>query len=171
MAIEETLRVYERPIVRLLNEIPLLVNGKTDRQRLLKMFQAEITNREEFYNWESLSLPPEKLDLAKVLLQTISQVTGTSLQTIAENFDDSFFNVGGTSLNTVVVIVKLRERNYYISIPEFTSARSIREILMCISAVEDNSSLTTNSQEFIVSLLTDQDKEEAIQLENKTFVN
>lgn len=168
MAIEKTLREYERPIIRLLNEIPLLVNGKTDRQRLLKMFEAEIRNGEEFDNWESLALPPEKLDLAKVLLQTISQVTGTSLQTIAENFDDSFFNVGGTSLNTVVVIVKLREQNYYISIPEFTSARSIREILMCISAIDqveniDDSSLTTNSREYIVSRLTDKDKEDAIQ--------
>lgn len=168
MAIEKTLREYERPIIRLLNEIPLLVNGKTDRQRLLKMFEAEIRNGEEFDNWESLALPPEKLDLAKVLLQTISQVTGTSLQTIAENFDDSFFNVGGTSLNTVVVIVKLREQNYYISIPEFTSSRSIREILMCISAIDqveniDDSSLTTNSREYIVSRLTDKDKEDAIQ--------
>lgn len=168
MAIEKTLREYERPIIRLLNEIPLLVNGKTDRQRLLKMFEAEIRNGDEFDNWESLALPPEKLDLAKVLLQTISQVTGTSLQTIAENFDDSFFNVGGTSLNTVVVIVKLREQNYYISIPEFTSARSIREILMCISAIDqveniDDSSLTTNSREYIVSRLTDKDKEDAIQ--------
>lgn len=168
MAIEKTLREYERPIIRLLNEIPLLVNGKTDRQRLLKMFEAEIRNGEEFDNWESLALPPKKLDLAKVLLQTISQVTGTSLQTIAENFDDSFFNVGGTSLNTVVVIVKLREQNYYISIPEFTSSRSIREILMYISAFDqveniDDSSLTTNSREYIVSRLTDKDKEDAIQ--------
>jgi len=71
-------------------------------------------------------------------------------------------------LNTVVVIVKLRERNYYVSIPEFTSARSIREILMCISRIDEleninNSSLASTSQEYIVSRLTDKDKEDAIQ--------
>jgi len=127
--ISEHLREHERPVIRLLEEIPVLVNGKTDRQRLLNMFAAELENREEFDDWNSLEIPEEKLSVAKTLFKIISITTGTSIQTIVENLDDSFFNIGGSSLNAVVVILKLRQHGYYISIPDFASAQTIRNVL------------------------------------------
>jgi len=163
------LREYETPVVRLLEEIPVLVNGKTDRQRLLKMFAAELQNREEFDDWNSLGIPGEKLSIAKTLFKVISTVTGTSIQTIAESLDDSFFNIGGSSLNAVVVIVKLREKGYYISIPDFTSAQTIRNVLMKLEesqGVGQKGNLVENNeknQEYSITLLSEQDREEVVQ--------
>ncbi|CAL8104235.1 unnamed protein product [Orchesella dallaii] len=172
--INKHLREYERPVIRLLEEIPLLVNGKTDRQCLLKMFAAEQENREEFDDWNSLKIPEDKLPIAKCLFKVISDVTGTAIQTIVENADDSFFNIGGTSLNTVVVIVKLREMGYYISIPDFTSAQTVRDILMRISPVENNEHNSQNegnkrNEEYSVELLTENDKEEVVHIISYSF--
>lgn len=133
--LEKRLKDYERPIIKFVEHIPLLVNGKTDRQRLLTMFETEMLQREEFDDWTSLDLPPDRTEQVKVLLKVMSEVTLTSVETLAENFDNSFFNVGGTSLNAVAVVLKLRQHNLTISIAEFASAKTIRHVLLAISDV------------------------------------
>lgn len=40
-AAKRKLKPYEVPEVRIIGDIPLLVNGKVDRQRLLSTFEAE----------------------------------------------------------------------------------------------------------------------------------
>ncbi|CAL8104517.1 unnamed protein product [Orchesella dallaii] len=174
--ISKHLREYERPIIKLLEEIPLLVNGKTDKQRLLRMFASEQENLEEFDDWNSLKIPQEKLSIAKNLVEIISAVTGTSIQTIVENLDDSFYNIGGTSLNTVVVIVKLREMGHFISILDFTSAQTIMDILMRIISPEENELALQNHlernkkyEEYSVSILTEDDREEVIHIVSISF--
>lgn len=52
--VDANLREYERPVLRMIEDIPLLVNGKTDRQRLLKMYEQEIENSELQCNYKHL---------------------------------------------------------------------------------------------------------------------
>ncbi|ODM89984.1 Mycosubtilin synthase subunit C [Orchesella cincta] len=169
--INEILREHERPVIRFLDEIPLLpVNGKTDRQRLLNLFAAEQETREEFDDWSSLAISEEELPIAKSLFNIISAVTLTSFHTIAENLDDSFFNIGGSSLNAVVVIVKLRDIGYFISIPDFTSAQTIREILSRISPKEiEPGTENQENKEYSVSPLTEKDKNDAVHIISYSF--
>lgn len=44
--VDTRLRDYERPVLRVIDDVPLLVNGKTDRQRLLKMYEQDLENSE-----------------------------------------------------------------------------------------------------------------------------
>jgi len=39
---ESRLRDYERPLIKIIDDIPLLVNGKVDRQRLLQMYEQDL---------------------------------------------------------------------------------------------------------------------------------
>jgi len=59
--------------------------------------------------WDLYGVPHHKVAAAQALTSVISEVTGTATQDICENLENSFYNVGGSSLNSVVVIVKLRE--------------------------------------------------------------
>jgi len=61
-----------------------------------------------------LNLPPELVEKARALIQAIAEVTHIPQAEIIDNFDDSFFNLGGTSLNSVVVVTKLRMKNLHI---------------------------------------------------------
>jgi len=88
------------------------------------MFAAE--NREEFEDWPSLDIPTEKVTIAESLCKIICAATGTPIRIIVENLDGSFFNLGGSSLNAALVIVNIRECGHYISIPDLTSAQSVR---------------------------------------------
>lgn len=181
--IAKRLRDYERPLIKFIDKIPLLVNGKTDRQRLLKMHEKQLLNQEEFTDFQSLDLPPERLDAAKVLLKIMSEVTGTSMETLAENFDNSFYNVGGTSLNSVVVVIKLRQHNLFISVGEFANSKDIRHVLLALSEMQQmDMDETENDEEspedsitkidshgahfsnkYTISELTDEDREQVIQ--------
>lgn len=51
---------------------------------------------------------------ARALIETVSDVTNFPTNEIVGNFDESFFNLGGTSLNTVTAVTKLRLKKFYI---------------------------------------------------------
>ncbi|ODN00557.1 Integrin beta-PS [Orchesella cincta] len=171
--ITKRLRDYERPIIKFVDSIPLLVNGKTDRQRLLKMFEKQLNHREEFEDWNTLDIPETKIHETKILFRVIAEVTGTSTETLAENIDNSFFNVGGTSLNAVTVVVKLRAHHLFISLRDFVHAKTIRHLLIALSMMEDQveseESLESASRadshltnRFSINALEDSDKEETV---------
>ena len=68
----------------------------------------------DFQDWEKLDIPKDRLMAFKKLVQTIAKVTGTSIHDIVKDLDDSFYNLGGTSLNSLTVISELRKLKYYI---------------------------------------------------------
>jgi len=67
-----------------------------------------------FQDWQSLSIPPEQYTGAIALIQTIAQVTGTSEHDIMKHLSESFYSLGGTSLNSILVILKLRFKGFQI---------------------------------------------------------
>ncbi|CAL8104334.1 unnamed protein product [Orchesella dallaii] len=178
--IAKRLRDYERPIIKFVDNIPLLVNGKTDRQRLLKMFEKQLNHKEEFEDWNTLDIPETKVHETKVLFRVMAEVTGTSVETLAENIDNSFFNVGGTSLNAVTVVVKLRAHHLFISLRDFVHAKNIRHILLAVSMmeeqVESEESLESASRadshvtnRFSINALQETDKEEVLHTISYSF--
>jgi acyl carrier protein len=123
----------------------------------------------DFVDWVNLEVPDEKIETAKAVIATIAQVTGTSMEVVAENLENSFYNIGGSSLNSVVVIVKLREMKYHISIQDFISAKAIKHIIWHTHLVEDPEEedeffVTEEAdKKYVVNMLTDADKEDTTQ--------
>ncbi len=76
-------------------------------------------------DWSTLDLTDVKIEVAKIVVATMSEITGSSIDTIVENLNNSFYNVGGSSLNSIQVIVKLRQQNCYITIPDFVNSPTI----------------------------------------------
>lgn len=117
-------------------------------------------------DWDSLDIDGSKKEIAKVVITTMSEITGTDAETLVENLDNSFFNVGGSSLNSIQVIVKLRERKCYIKIPEFVGAKTIREIIDNTLAEGADPKLTVSEkgeQLYTVGYLNESDKEDVCQ--------
>jgi acyl carrier protein len=88
-------------------------------------------------DWNTLEIPDNKIEVAKIIITTMSEITGASVEDITENLNNSFFNVGGSSLNSIQVIVKLRELKVFISIPGFVGAKTIRDIVDIANLIKD----------------------------------
>ncbi|CAG7655439.1 unnamed protein product, partial [Allacma fusca] len=63
---------YQMPKVKILEEIPVLVNGKTDRQRLLWEYHEEFLNQKGFNDWNALGIPEEALPTFKAVIETVA---------------------------------------------------------------------------------------------------
>ena len=124
--------------VVLVEEIPLLVNGKIDRQQMLrdyaktfkslhyllktKIFHEVIKimmnlfkqGKPSLCKWnenELNRLDEEMRNMASTLFKTILSVLGGSLHKPL-CLSDNYFYVGGNSLNAVIVVTKLRDQGF-----------------------------------------------------------
>lgn len=122
---------YMIPQVVILESIPLLVNGKVDRQTLLKMFKdstvSESSNAVDIkYDFEGV--PEHKLATAEQLFEIIADVIG---KFVVKNIsiNSNFYDLGGNSLNSIYTVTELRKKGYFISITDFIKAKDLKEIL------------------------------------------
>ena len=132
--IQQILPAYMVPKTIIVPEIPLLVNGKTDRQSLLKLVEA--TAKIEF---DFKGISGTKLHAAKMLFSTLTGVI--SMQVKCLNGEMNFFHIGGNSLNSILTINTLFENGYYISIGNFLEAKSLNDI---INKMETRSDVNNN---------------------------
>lgn len=135
----------------------------------LKTFKFPLSES-VFADWNTLDVPEENLEVAKVVITAMSEVTGTSIEEIVENLNNSYFNVGGSSLNSIETIVKLRERNCFISIADFLGSATIREIIekaaVPQTGEEEEEGLSVSdkaSEKYSVQYLADSDKSDVCQ--------
>ena len=81
--------------------IPLLVNGKIDRQSLLKRYEDSRKSTFDFSDQDLQGfLSPEDFEKGRLLLNAVAQVLVTSEKPL---LSDNFFDIGGDSLNMVQV--------------------------------------------------------------------
>ncbi|KAL9694360.1 hypothetical protein quinque_013645 [Culex quinquefasciatus] len=129
-ALESKLAYYMIPQVILLDSIPLLVNGKIDRQSLLKMY--ENTNNNDDSNieieYDYAGVPEHKMAIAQALFTTVGQVIGRSTRTKI-SLQSNFYELGGNSLNSVITVTQLCQKGHAISITSFIGAENLAEIL------------------------------------------
>ena len=143
MQIENDLKLklasYMVPQVVVLDTIPLLVNGKIDRQSLLKMYENTNNNddTEIELEMEFDGIEEKNMDKAKMLFETVGNAIGRSIRsklTKASNF----YELGGNSLNSIYTIAELRKKGFFISITDFITAESLGDIIESIKTSSDS---------------------------------
>ncbi|XP_076673165.1 nonribosomal peptide synthetase ebony [Andrena cerasifolii] len=170
--LQATIPPYMLPQVVVVDNIPLLTNGKTDRQALLKQYESSNLNSENdlYMNCNYSSVPAEQLEKAKVLFPTVASVIGRGRRAIA-TLDSNFYELGGNSLNSIYTVTKLRDQGYEISITEFITAKNLAEVLdrMRISTDEVLLEKDLNEEEHIFEMLNDSHKRDVIEIITESF--
>ncbi|XP_037779873.1 nonribosomal peptide synthetase 5-like [Penaeus monodon] len=124
------LQPYMQPQLVYLDDLPLLVNGKVDRQTLLKMYENQSEGATEDLLIDLTGVEAEKRPAARALLLTIGRVLGAAVTRSSPlSIKDSFFEVGGNSLNSVLTVMSLQDRGYHIGIGEFLKASTLGEVV------------------------------------------
>lgn len=121
---------YAIPQVFVIDTIPLLNNGKVDRQTLLKYYanNAEKTNKNSYSKIDYNGIENSKMKAAKCLFETIISVLGNTIRDHL-SINANFYEIGGNSLNCIQTITNLRERGYFIGIADFISAPNLGIVL------------------------------------------
>ncbi|ALC47897.1 e [Drosophila busckii] len=137
--LKDKLADYMTPQVIIIEQVPLLVNGKVDRQALLKSYETANNNEGDSsivldYDYSQV---PEQLKLtARDLFETVGGVIGRSTRASLSPHSN-FYELGGNSLNSIFTVTLLREKGYNIGISEFIAAKNLGEIMEKMAANHD----------------------------------
>ncbi|CAG9794864.1 unnamed protein product [Diatraea saccharalis] len=167
--LENSLTHYMIPQVIVIENIPLLVNGKVDRQALLKMYENTNNNDDSSIPLEMdyTGVEPEALETARVLFETVVEVLGRAVRG-ALSVRVGFYELGGNSLNSIYTITRLRDKGYYIEISDFLGASNLGEVLSLISTSPDNVK-EINEPKFTPEPMRDEDKQQVIDMIVSSF--
>lgn len=124
---------YMIPEVVVVAEIPLLHNGKTDWQLLLKHYQNIDVDKGTSIDYAGVA--HASMEKAKALFETIAEITA-HFSSRSISLDSNFYEIGGNSLNSLYVIAKLRETNYGIDISDFITSKSLAAVIQKMCALD-----------------------------------
>lgn len=109
--LKDKLADYMTPQVVILEHVPLLVNGKVDRQALLKTYETANNNEGDssiVLDFDYSQVPEDLKLTARDLFETVGGVIGRSTRaTLAPH--SNFYELGGNSLNSIFTVTLLRE--------------------------------------------------------------
>lgn len=116
---------------------PLLVNGKIDRQALLKKYEESLASLNFTFSDDELAhyIRPELFAEGRVLLETVAMATAVG-GTNKPNLGQRFFEIGGDSLNMVLVLERLNDHGYHVSVTEFIVSGSLAEVAESMQTVD-----------------------------------
>lgn len=140
---------YMVPQVVIMDTIPLLVNGKIDRQSLLKAYESTNNNDDSvlYIDQDFTGVPPGQMDTAKDLFEIVGNAIGRSVRG-AVTLKSNFYELGGNSLNSILTVSQLKEKGYFVSITQFIRAANLGEILNLICTTGDKNYLSQVDDEF-----------------------
>lgn len=130
--LKDKLADYMTPQIVIIEQVPLLVNGKVDRQALLKSYESANNNEDDVsivLDYDYTLVPEDLKSTARDLFETVGGVIGRSTRTTLTP-RSNFYELGGNSLNSIFTVTLLREKGYSIGISEFISAKNLGEILV-----------------------------------------
>ncbi|KAF4531412.1 hypothetical protein B566_EDAN009654 [Ephemera danica] len=171
-SLRDSLASYAIPQVFVLDSIPLLVNGKTDRQLLLQRFeQQHEAGTGTTVKLDLGSCPAEMQAAAVALLTTVRNVLGAALRTDFISLDANFYEIGGNSLNSIFTITKLQELGFFIGIGDFVSSRTLFEVLKRMNTKPDEVSACTkvSSSRYTTHFLSDESKSSVYRMITESF--
>uniref|UniRef100_A0A6M2DYW7 Putative non-ribosomal peptide synthetase/alpha-aminoadipate reductase n=1 Tax=Xenopsylla cheopis TaxID=163159 RepID=A0A6M2DYW7_XENCH len=158
------------PQVIVLDFIPLLVNGKIDRQSLLKMYENTNNNDDSsiIVDIDYSGIPDNKMAAAKVLFETVGNVIGRSTRAPLSKYSN-FYELGGNSLNSVFTVTQLRDSGYFIGITDFITAENLGEVLDRITGSDTGLADTKLTASYTSAPLAKEHKEDVYQMVTNSF--
>ena len=133
--LSEVLPEYMMPKLTMLANLPLLVNGKIDKQELLKRFEDSLRCGNFTFSIEDVvGIDASYHSKAKVLLESVASVIQNPDH--KPSLEDRFFDIGGDSLNMVMVIAKLKDHGLNVSITNFVTSCKLADIAKQLSTEE-----------------------------------
>ncbi|XP_034837374.1 beta-alanyl-bioamine nonribosomal peptide synthetase ebony [Maniola hyperantus] len=137
-ALKNSLTQYMIPQVTIIDKIPLLVNGKVDRQGLLKMYENTNNNDDDAIplDIDYSGVSPKDAEAARVLFETVGEVLGRAVRGVL-SVRAGFYELGGNSLNSIYTITRLRDKGYYIEISDFLGASNLGDVLAHLTTNPD----------------------------------
>ncbi|XP_014483038.1 PREDICTED: mycosubtilin synthase subunit C [Dinoponera quadriceps] len=171
--LQRMLPPYMLPQIVIIDRIPLLTNGKTDRQALLKQYESSCPDNEDEVtaNCDYSGVPSQDLVKAHVLFPTIASVIGRNSRAPVTS-QANFYELGGNSLNSIYAVTKLRDQGYQIGITDFITAKNLADILDHMkleSSEEEPLEETIDQGSYIFEPLHDSHKEDAIVIITESF--
>ncbi|CAK1541178.1 unnamed protein product [Leptosia nina] len=168
-ALNDALTSYMIPQVIVIESIPLLVNGKVDRQALLKMYENTNNNDDATISLEIdyTGVRTEDRAKAQALFETVGEVLGRAARG-AISVRAGFYELGGNSLNSIYTITRLRDKGYYIEISDFIGAASLGEVLQHLNT-NLNDTRDSDRPKFNVVSMRDDHREEIIEMIVSSF--
>ena len=144
-----TLPCYMMPRLIKLSSLPLLVNGKTDRQALLARYEATLACTSFTFTEDDFQghVEPALFPQARVVLESVASIIRDAVR--KPTLADAFFEIGGDSINMVMVIGKINDHGYHVSMTEMVTAINLGEVVGALSTQqveEDLSSLIEKMQ-------------------------
>ncbi|XP_046473917.1 beta-alanyl-bioamine nonribosomal peptide synthetase ebony-like [Neodiprion pinetum] len=159
------------PHVIVIDSIPLLENGKADRQRLLKRYELMSNEKDIAVDCDYENVPQPLLPLARVLFPTVASVIGSSARA-AVTIDANFYDLGGNSLNSVYTVTRLLDQGYRIGITDFIRAKNMGEILrrMRIDSESDfDEPPSEDGERYVLEELNDSHRRNVIEMITDSF--
>uniref|UniRef100_A0A0P6E9S3 Ss-alanyl conjugating enzyme n=1 Tax=Daphnia magna TaxID=35525 RepID=A0A0P6E9S3_9CRUS len=126
--VKDKLLSYMMPKFVVIDELPLLVNGKVDRQKLMQIYADQLHKQNGATNYPTIWDGNEFSREERALLKTVHSIIGTSSGR-AVQLSDNFFEIGGNSLNAVNVITKLKDQGFHIDLTEFLGASQLKDLV------------------------------------------
>ncbi|KAF2902812.1 hypothetical protein ILUMI_03369 [Ignelater luminosus] len=174
MILKKGLAAYMVPQVIIVESIPLLVNGKTDRQALLRSYESSSTSTNgdglhQEANIDYTGVPESQMAAAKVLFETVASVLNRSARA-AISLDANFYEIGGNSLNSIFTISQLNQKGYHISIGDFIAAMDLGEILDRMSPEKQTyPTIIAQPPCYTAEMLQDKHKKDVINMITTSF--
>lgn len=147
---------YMRPKLLFLNEIPLQPNtGKVDRVELKKKYERAF-NRQSSRELDIVD------DKGRKALNILALNLNLPTVAVSKNSNKSFFELGGNSVSMISTIVQLKEYGLRIRIEDFSSAKTVQQIInhVTISTAPIGETLITDK--YIVKFLSETKNKERI---------
>ena len=129
--------------------------GKTDRQKLISMFEESLKFEFAFSDKELEAeglIIASDFEKARVLLGAITKVLGFT-KNEKPSLADNFFEIGGDSLNMVQVIGYCADVGYVIGMTEFALCSTLADLVKILRHQSNENELNMNSDLSVPSVL------------------
>ncbi|XP_077302857.1 nonribosomal peptide synthetase ebony [Arctopsyche grandis] len=168
--LQDKLATYMIPQVIILDNIPLLVNGKVDRQSLLKMYENTNNNDDSsiILDIDYTNIPKSKMTAAEVLFHTVGSVIGRSTRNTL-SVKSNYYELGGNSLNSIYTITQLKKQGYLIGITDFIMAKNLGEVLNKMCSDDNQSQINMEAANYVSETLNNEHKKDGLSMIVSSF--